>query len=69
MHAIAVVLNRIGILPIVILLELAALPRNLACCPLRLLYFIRAFTGSLTFSTLSISMLRKPCGVFSTFWI
>ena len=32
-------------------------------------YFIRAFTGSLTFSTLSISTLRKPSGVFSTFWM
>ena len=30
-------------------------------------YFgIRAFTGSLTFSTLSISTLRKPSGVFAT---
>jgi hypothetical protein len=28
--------------------------------------FIRAFTGSLTFSILSISTLRRPCDVCST---
>ncbi len=48
---------------------------NLACCRSSAAvrgggaYFIRAFTGSLTFSTLSISTLRKPSGVFSTFWM